>query len=129
MVARWAVQGVGKWMAHDRLDGALVRRGGFTRMDLNGEQVLELGWTVRDALTGRGYATEIGRAAIDWAAEHSNGLSIVAFTEIHNDASQGVMRHLGMQPAGVLYRNGLVQGREGMHANAPFALYQLPTTT
>ena len=38
--------GVGKWMARDRSDGSLVGRGGFTRVDLDGETVLELGWAV-----------------------------------------------------------------------------------
>ena len=63
MAARWTADGVGKWMARDRSDGSLVGRGGFTRFDLDGETVLELGWAVRDARTGRGYATELGRAA------------------------------------------------------------------
>jgi RimJ/RimL family protein N-acetyltransferase len=52
MAARWTADGVGKWMARDRSDGALVGRGGFTRFDLDGETVLELGWAVRDARTG-----------------------------------------------------------------------------
>ena len=43
MTARWAADGVGKWMARDRSDGSLVGRGGFTRIDLDGETVLELG--------------------------------------------------------------------------------------
>ena len=66
MAARWTADGVGKWMARDRSDGSLVGRGGFTRFDLDGETVLELGWAVRDARTGRGYATELGRAAWAW---------------------------------------------------------------
>jgi len=32
--------------------------------------VLELGWAVRDARTGRGCATELGRAALAWARAH-----------------------------------------------------------
>ncbi len=54
IVERWAADRVGKWVAHDRLNGSLVGRGGFTRFDLDGQAVLELGWVVRDALTGRG---------------------------------------------------------------------------
>jgi RimJ/RimL family protein N-acetyltransferase len=124
MAARWAAEGVGKWMARDRWDGSLVGRGGFTRFDLDGEAVLELGWVVRDARTGRGYATEIGRAALAWAAEHEPRLPIVAFTEVHNRASRAVMERLGLRPAGTIRREGLVEGLTGVQPEAPFALYR-----
>src|SRR5215211_1513024 len=100
MAARWTADGVGKGMARDRSDGSLVGRGGFTRIDLDGETVLELGWAVRDARTGRGYATELGRAALAWAEEHQPDLPVAAFTELHNRASRAVMERLGMRPAG-----------------------------
>ena len=124
MAERWTGDGVGKWMAHERLDGVLVGRGGFSRIDLDGETVLELGWVVRDALAGRGYATEIGWAALQWAAMFVPHLPVVAFTEVHNLASRAVMRHLRMRDAGVLHREGLVEGRPGLHADALFALYR-----
>jgi len=107
MAEHWAADGVGKWLAHDRSDRSLVGRGGFTRFDLDGEAVLELGWAVRDALTGRGYATEIGRAALRWAAAFFPHLPVVSFTEVHNLPSQAVMRHLAMRDAGVMHREGL----------------------
>jgi RimJ/RimL family protein N-acetyltransferase len=125
MADRWAADGVGKWMAHDRADGSLVGRGGFTWIHLGEETVLELGWAVRDALTGRGYATELGRAALAWAREHHPELPVVAFTEIHNRASRAVMERLGMRPAGIIRRPGLVEGRTGVQPDAPFALYRL----
>lgn len=125
MAERWAKDSVGKWMARNREDGSFVGRGGFSLFDLDGEAVLELGWAVRDALAGRGYATEIGRAAFAWAAEHRPGTPIVAFTEVHNDPSRAVMRRLEMQPVGEIRREGLVEGRLGIQPDARFALYRL----
>lgn len=125
MAERWKSDGVGKWMAHQLSDGTLVGRGGFSRIDLDGETVLELGWVVRDALTGQGYATEIGRAALEWAAAFAPQLPVVAFTEVHNAASRAVMRRLGMRDVGVIHREGLVAGRSGLHPDAPFSLYRV----
>lgn len=124
MAERWTADGVGKWIAHDRSNGSLVGRGGFTRFDLDREAVLELGWAVRDSLTGRGFAFEIGRAALEWAAAFFPHLRVVSFTEVHNLPSQAVMRRLGMRDAGVIHREGLVAGRPGLHPDAPFALYR-----
>jgi len=36
-----------------------------------------------------------------------------------------VMRRLGMRPAGVIRRTGLVEGRPGLQPDAPFTLYRL----
>jgi len=124
MAERWARDQVGKWLVRDRQQDLLVGRGGFTRFDLDGEAVLELGWAVRDNATGRGYATEIGRAALEWAARFYPGLPVIAFTEVHNLASRAVMRRLGLRDAGLIHREGLVEGRVGLQPDAPFALYR-----
>ena len=74
--------------------------------------------------TSAAIATEIGRAALQWALTFVPQLPVVAFTEVHNLASRAVMRHLLMRDAGVIHREGLVEGRPGLHADAPFALYR-----
>jgi RimJ/RimL family protein N-acetyltransferase len=73
-------------------------------------------WNREGAVT-----TELGRAALAWAAEHRPDLPIVAFTEVHNHASWAVMERLGMRPAGTMRR----EGRAGLHPDAPFALYRI----
>jgi RimJ/RimL family protein N-acetyltransferase len=124
MAERWRQEGIGKWMARLRSDGTLVGRGGLSRFDLEGEQTLELGWTLRDAARGHGYATEIGRAALDVAFDVVQARRVVAFTEVHNHASRAVMQRLGMRPRGVVHRPGLRAGADGVHERAPFALYE-----
>jgi RimJ/RimL family protein N-acetyltransferase len=52
---------------------------------------------------------------------------VVAFTELHNHRSRAVMRRLGLRFDTVIHRSGLVDGRTGIHPDAPFALYRLRT--
>lgn len=53
-------------------------------------------WAISTAHQGRGYATEAGRALIDYAFTSLNLKRIVANTDYDNLASQAVMRKLGM---------------------------------
>jgi RimJ/RimL family protein N-acetyltransferase len=123
--------------------GELVGRGGLSRMpatrDLTGRIAalageawgrdrLEVGWTVWSALWGRGYATELGRAGLALAFEELGAAAVVAFTERHNRRSRAVMERLGMGYVGEVPAPGLVEGRPGVHDDAPFALYALPAT-
>jgi RimJ/RimL family protein N-acetyltransferase len=121
----WERDGVSKWIAHDRVDGTLIGRGGLSVITLEGERVVELGWAVRSLHQRRGYATEIGRAALAFAFEELGTERIIAFTEVHNRASRGVMERLGMHYVRDIAHEGLIEGKEGVHANAPFALYEL----
>ncbi|MBX3000642.1 MAG: GNAT family N-acetyltransferase [Caldilineaceae bacterium] len=53
-------------------------------------------WAISTAHQGQGYATEAGKALIDYAFGSLNLKRIVANTDYDNFASQGVMRKLGM---------------------------------
>jgi RimJ/RimL family protein N-acetyltransferase len=144
MARLWADDGVGKWVAYDLETGGLVGRGGLSRLPADGATTrriaaamagsgwardrLELGWTVRSALWGRGYATEIGRAGLAFAFEELGAEVVVAFTERHNRRSRAVMERLGMGFVGEFGARGLVEGRPGVHDDAPFALYATTPT-
>jgi RimJ/RimL family protein N-acetyltransferase len=135
----WTVDGVAKWIAYERRTGALVGRGGLSRMvaspvsshiaALAGpawtEGRLELGWAVRERFRGQGLATEIGRAGLGFAFEVLEAYSVISFTERHNGASRSVMERLGMRLAGEITARGLIEGKRGEHDRVPFAVYAI----
>jgi RimJ/RimL family protein N-acetyltransferase len=102
----WEAGGVSKWLAYDRRTGELVGRGGLSRVNLIGRRRLEVGWAVRGDRWGRGYATEIGQAGLDFAWDDLGAGEVVAFTEPHNRRSRAVMERLGMSYAGSIDHQG-----------------------
>jgi hypothetical protein len=61
--------------------GAPVGRGGMSWTILEGTERAEIGWALRRAAWGRGYATEIGRAGLDYAFSVLGVEQVVSFTE------------------------------------------------
>jgi len=112
----WQHDGVSKWMAYDRVTNELIGRGGMTRAHLDGEERLEVGWAVRGCFWGRGYATEMGQASVEFAFGPLAAEEVVAITEPHNVRSRAVMDRLGFT-----YRRSIV------HDRLDFVLYDLTT--
>jgi RimJ/RimL family protein N-acetyltransferase/ADP-ribose pyrophosphatase YjhB (NUDIX family) len=136
--AAWEAEGVHKWMAYERDSGALAGRGGLSRLPTRGPVTeaigelvgpdwaadrLELGWALAESARGRGLATEIGRAGLEFAFETLAAQAVIAFTERHNSASRAVMERLGMSYAGEITTEGLVEGSAEVQPDAPFAVY------
>jgi RimJ/RimL family protein N-acetyltransferase len=117
--------GVGKWLAYEDSTGALVGRGGPSWAFVEGEERVEIGWALRRAFWGRGYATEIGRAGLGYAFSVLGVEEVVSFTEVHNVRSRAVMERLRMRYVGQILRPGLIAGSDVVHEAAPFALYRI----
>jgi RimJ/RimL family protein N-acetyltransferase len=127
MESSWR-RGVGKWLAYEESSGTLVGRGGPSWAVLEGAQCVEIGWALRREAWGRGYATEIGRAGLDHAFSVPGVEEVVAFTEVHNARSRGVMKRLGMRYVRQILRPGFVAGSSELREEAPFALYRITRT-
>src|SRR5258708_7117956 len=93
----WTADGVHKWMAYNRLSGALVGRGGLSRAHVAGQDRLEIGWALLRACWGHGYATEIGRAGLAFAFDELAADEVVSYTETRNARSRAVMERLGFR--------------------------------
>ena len=127
MESSWR-RGVGKWLAYEESSGTLVGRGGPSWAVVEGAQCVEIGWALRREAWGRGYATEIGRAGLDHAFSVPGVEEVVAFTEVHNARSRGVMKRLGMRYVRQILRPGFVAGSSELREEAPFALYRITRT-
>ena len=136
--AGWERDGAGKWIAYERSTGELAGRGGLSRIpagtptaDAIAELVgpewaadrLELGWALTESARGRGLATEIGRAGLDYAFSTLGAHAVIAFTEQVNTASQAVMKRLGMAYAGEIRAEGWSDGAPAVQPHAPFTVY------
>lgn len=138
----WERDGVSKWIAYERSTGALAGRGGLSRLPAGTPTAvaieklvgpewaadrLELGWALVESARGRGLATEIGRAGLEFAFKTLGAQAVIAFTERHNQTSRAVMERLGMAYAGEITAEGWVSGVPEVQADAPFAVYVATT--
>lgn len=60
------------------------------------EAPLEVGWRMRPVAHGKGYATEAGKAAMQFAFDHLKADLVLAVADRENIASHKVMQRLGM---------------------------------
>lgn len=95
---RWAASGLGYWTVRLRATGAVIGVGGAERRP----RFWNLYYLLDRSQWGRGYATELARAAQREAATLAPDLAVVAWIHQDNAASQAVARHLGLADYGQL---------------------------
>lgn len=148
---RWQHIGFHKWLVYEQTSGTVVGRAGLSALPLDyaqgairaclpdkpwadeamgiaGETACarrwcEIGWALRGAFWGKGYAREVGRYSLQFAFDALDMQAVVSFTERHNQRSRAVMERIGMHYAGEFQSDGLIEGVPGVHPHAPFVLY------
>ncbi len=103
-----------KWRVADHA-GHLVGRAGFGPHD-DGDR--ELGYTIRRELWGRGLATEVAAALVEWHRDHAGGTPgprLWAYAATANMPSRRVLEKVGFSAA-----------VDVVHHGVPCALYLLP---
>src|ERR1700755_2073642 len=94
----WHLRGYGFWAVEERASGELVGRVGCWEPE--GWPSLEVGWTLRRAYWGRGYATEAARAALEYAFETLDQTHVISLIDPNNTNSIRVAERLGERPEG-----------------------------
>ncbi|MDQ8727608.1 GNAT family N-acetyltransferase [Bradyrhizobium sp. LHD-71] len=92
-VGHWHLLGFGEWLAEDKATGAFVGRIGLQRPE--GWPATEVGWMLTREHWGKGYATEGGRAALEYAFGHLRIKRVISMIHPENVASIRVAERLG----------------------------------
>lgn len=94
--AGYAANGYDYWLAVDRESGEAVGQIGLLAEQVEGEQMLGLGWILRRDCWGRGYAVEGARACLEYAQRVMGAERVIADIRPENTASVAVANRLGM---------------------------------
>ena len=89
------------WLIEEKAGGEILGFCGLKRANAPGSGALagtpEVGWRLRESAWGRGIAKEAAIASLDLAFGRFGYDEVVALTVPANDASQGLMKRLGMR--------------------------------
>jgi RimJ/RimL family protein N-acetyltransferase len=111
VVGHWSLRGFGLWAVEERTTGQLAGRVGCWQPE--GWPGLEIGWTLRREFWGRGYATEAGRTALEYAFSRLGQSHVISLIHPANGQSIAVALRLGMtrgQPTELMGRPVVVYG-------------------
>jgi [ribosomal protein S5]-alanine N-acetyltransferase len=94
----------GRWAVTSKEDGSFV--GSFAIIPLPSEpDKMQLGYSLRIENWGKGYATELTKAGLEYFMNNYSLPEIYGVTETPNIASQKVLLKAGFQPAGSFMEN------------------------
>jgi RimJ/RimL family protein N-acetyltransferase len=91
-------RGHGLWIVTLAESGGFVGDCGLTPQLVDGREELEVGYHVRRALPGHGYATEAAAAARDFARDRLGARRLTAIIHPANRPSQRVAEKIGLRP-------------------------------
>lgn len=93
MIAHWKRRNFGRWAVISKESGKLIGCAGLRSY----EDIAELVYLIDEPFWGRGLATEIALASLDFGFKIHKFERIIAFARPDNQASQKVMEKIGMR--------------------------------
>ena len=97
LAGSWMLQGFGMFSVIEKQSGVWIGRVGpwHPGGEDSGWPGAEVGWGVRRAFAGKGYAFEAAEAAMDWAFEHLSWSEVIHCIEHNNARSIALAHRLG----------------------------------
>ena len=93
MVGHWQMRGYGHFTVVERATGAVIGRAGLYYPE--GWLGVELGWIIRPARWGNGFATEAARAVLRWTWANTTVDHVISLIEPTNTQSIRIAHKLG----------------------------------
>ena len=101
------LHGYGLFSVILRSEGLLIGDCGLEHMEVDGEQVVELGYDIRSDYWNQGFATEAASAVRDYAVSQLKLPRVISLIRIGNEASRRVSEKIGMECVARIERNGI----------------------
>jgi len=98
IIGHWFLRGYGLWAVEEQQSGEMIGRIGCWKPE--GWIGLEIGWCLRRAFWGHGFATEAGKASIDFAFTKLQQSHVISLIRPDNAASRRVAEKLGEELEG-----------------------------
>ena len=92
-LGHWALRGYGIWAVEEKASGSFVGRIGLFNPE--GWPGLEVGWLLARDVWGKGFATEGGRASLEFAWNSLGAERVISMIRPENAASIRVAERLG----------------------------------
>jgi RimJ/RimL family protein N-acetyltransferase len=117
-LGQWELRGTGHWAVVERSSGQFLGRAGLHRPPRPDWPGVEIGWAFHPRHWGRGYATEAGRAAVDYAFGVLGLDEVFSMILPENTRSAAVAQRLGFT---------LAETRDFSHSRVnPHGVWRLP---
>lgn len=98
--------GYGMWLVKDRESHELIGRAGLNNLELESENLLEMGYAIKVTCQRMGYATEVCQGIIDYAKGADLGYDkLYCFVREGNEASVALLKKLGFVFEGFRWRD------------------------
>jgi len=101
VINQYKERGIGRWAAIEKSSGEFIGWSGVrlnTEYNMNGfKKYYDVGYRLIKRFWGKGYATESGKAAINFAFNTLKLPELYATTEIRNEASHNTLLKIGLE--------------------------------
>ena len=114
-LGHWDLVGYGRWAVEETATGAFC--GIIGLWNPAGWPEPEVGWDLMNGFEGKGYATEAGRAALDYAFQTLHWPTAVSLVAPENHSSRKVAQRLG----------AVADGRFMHERHGPLDIWRYPT--